>query len=197
MKNYSLFIILTASLLISPTAQATSLLPINLQQLSTRATTVFHGVVTANEVRKDERTGHIATFTSFEIIEPIKGEITANHTIKQIGGYDKESNIRHHVHGVPRFKNGMEYIVFLPEASSLGFCSPLGLQQGSFMVRSDNGEKIVSNGHRLSNDHTSMLKLQRTENYNSVQLPLAVRDDKPTQSRLEDFINTVRAYNTP
>jgi len=93
------------------------------------------------------------------------------------------------VRGVPKFIVGEEYVVFLPKKSSLGFCSPLGLHQGSFPVMTENNEKLISNGRRLAGRPDTIKR--------NVQIPLAVRADKPSQSRLDDFINTVRAYNTP
>lgn len=176
---------------------ATTLLPISLQQLSSRASIVFHGIVIDNKVRKDERSGHIATFTTFEILEAVKGDLDKTHTIKQIGGHDKDSRLVHRVHGVPEFQIGREYIVFLPEASSLGFSSPLGLQQGSFAVTTIQGEKMVNNRRELEESYSSMPASLRREQPDSARLPSAVDSDDNRQSNLEDFINTVRAYNKP
>jgi hypothetical protein len=189
MKVSFFFFRLALNLLILPAASATSMLPITLEQLSTRASLIFYAQVISNEIKKDDDSGHIATFTEFEIIDMIKGDAGERHTIKQIGGHHKGSNTRLLIHGVPEFKTGNQYVVFLPEKSSLGFSSPLGLHQGSFSVMIINNEPIVSSGRNLSIG---------PQNRNSdIQLPLAVRADNPTQSRLEDFINTVRAYNTP
>lgn len=171
-------------------ATATSLLPISLEQLSTRASLIFYGEVINNQVKKDDISGQIATYTEFKVIQLIKGKTTSVHTIKQLGGIDKNSNINFHIRGVPRFEKNRRYVVFLPEKSSYGFSSPLGLHQGSFTVFSENGEQLVSNGQNLSQQG------QPTANKN-VQLPLAVDINKPSQARLEDFINTVRAYNAP
>jgi hypothetical protein len=185
-------------LVISSAASATSLLPINLQQLSTRASLIFYGEVISNQTRKDPQSGHIATFTEFKIIESIKGETDSTHTIKQLGGYDKTSNIRLRVHGVPVFETGKHYVVFLPEESSLGFCSPLGLHQGSFSVYNNDGEKTISNGRSVSAEYTREdTNILSTKSYSSIRVPLAVQADNPSLSRLDDFINTVRAYNTP
>jgi hypothetical protein len=48
-------------------------LPVSLEQLSTKATLIFYGQVLNNQVKKDEQSGHIATFTEFRIIDLIKG----------------------------------------------------------------------------------------------------------------------------
>lgn len=190
MKPYYIIASLFISLLSLSSASATSLLPITLEQLSTRATLIFYGEVINNEVKKDEQSGHIATFTEFKVNDLIKGSASETHTIKQIGGHLKESKMALHIHGVPEFKTGYSYVVFLPEKSRLGFSSPLGLHQGSFSVFAIDNEQVVSNGRNLA-DQAAILQNNKT-----IQIPLAVSADRPTQSRLNDFINTVRAYNT-
>lgn len=191
--------VLIALMLISTagTSSATSLLPISLENLSTRANTVFYAEVISNESKLDPQSGQIATYTEFRVIEAIKGHTEATHTIKQIGGYDKNSKRKLQIHGVPRFDVGKEYIVFLPKASSLGFCSPIGLYQGSFSVATVDGEKIVRSGKDLSQQHSTPALSRYSLTPQRVQVPLAVSADDPSQSNLNDFINTVRTYNTP
>jgi len=194
MKPYILISTLLCTLLALSSVAATSLRPISLEQLSTRATLIFYGEVLNNEVRQDEKSGQIATFTEFKVVDLVKGRAGSTHIIKQLGGALKNSNTSLRVHGVPKFQPGHGYVVFLPTKSKLGFSSPLGLHQGLFSVISVNGEQIISNGRRLSGSPQSEHSQQ---NSRAVQIPLAVRADKPSQSRLDDFINTVRGYNTP
>lgn len=189
MKIFLVILSLVFNILLLPAASATSLRPVTLEQLSTRASLIFYGRVISNEVRKDDQSGRIATFTEFEVIDLIKGETGGTHTIKQIGGYHKETDTRLLIHGVPEFHTEKNYVVFLPEKSALGFSSPLGLHQGRFSVVTVDNEQIVSSGRKLAEQPETLSR--------NVQLPLAVRADRPTHSRLEDFINTVRAYNTP
>ena len=92
--------------------------------------------------------------------------------------------------GVPEYKTGNSYVVFLPKKSSLGFSSPIGLHQGSFSVSDINGEQIISNGKNLS-------AAIMTEKNKETHMPLAVVQDNPTRARLVDFINTIRVYNAP
>lgn len=190
MKRYIVFFYLIINFFTAFSASATSMLPITLEQLSTRASLIFYGEVLSNQVEKDVKSGQIATFTEFKVIDLIKGNASGTHTIKQLGGLDKNTNINFHIHGIPKFQKNRRYVVFLPEKSSLGFSSPLGLLQGSFSVTTENGEQVVSNGRNLSQQSTSGLN-------KNVQVPLAVNIDKPSQARLDDFINSVRAYNTP
>jgi len=189
MKPYPIIFSLALSLLCLPASWATSMLPISLEQLSTRASLIFFGKVINNEVRKDEQSGRIATFTEFEVIDLIKGKTGTRHTIKQIGGHLKETGTIVRIQGVPEYVVGNSYVVFLPEKSKSGFSSPLGLHQGSFDVATVNGEQIVSNGRGLA--------AQPEPTRTSVAIPLAVSVSNPSQSRLSDFINSVRAYNTP
>lgn len=192
MKPYIIVFSLLFNLFSLSLASATSLLPITLEQLSTRATLIFYGEVLSNQVKQDEQSGYIATFTEFKVIDLIKGDAANTHTIKQIGGELKDRNMALRIHGVPRFQAGKNYVVFLPTKSKLGFSSPLGLHQGSFSVLNINGEQVISSGRR----QVSQAQTQQAEQtIRPVQVPLAVRADNPSQSRLDDFINTVRAYN--
>ena len=193
MKPYIILISLLFTLFGLSSVSATSLLPITLEQLSTRATLIIYGEVLSNQVKPDAQSGQIATFTEFKVIDLIKGDAADSHTIKQIGGELKDRNMALRIHGVPRFQVGKNYVVFLPAKSKLGFSSPLGLHQGSFSVLNINGEQLVSNGHNLVNQAQTQ---QAGQSSKAVQVPLAVRVDRPSQSRLDDFINTVRAYNT-
>lgn len=189
MKPYIFIFSLLIPLLLTPSAGATTLLPISLEQLSTRAALIFYATVTSNQVKKDEQSGQIATITEFQIIEVIKGNAAAKHTIKQLGGKLKNKNTNLRIHGIPEFTEGQSYVVFLPKKSKHGFSSPLGLQQGSFAVSTVNGEKMISNGHRMA--------YQNKRGMHPVEIPLAVNDKNPVLSRLDDFVNTVRAFNLP
>ena len=193
MKQYIIAFSLLFNLFSLSSVSATSLRPISLEQLSTRATLIFYGEVLSNQVKQDEQSGQIATFTKFKVIDLIKGNAADSHTIKQIGGELKDRNMALRVHGVPKFHVGKSYVVFLPTKSKLGFSSPLGLHQGSFSVSTINNEQVVSNGRSLA----SQAQIQQGEETSkAVQVPLAVQADRPSQARLDDFINTVRAYNT-
>jgi hypothetical protein len=188
MKHYFLKVILILSFSFLPQAWATSVLPLSLEQLSTQASLIFFAEVISNQSKLDEQSGHIATFTEFKIMDLIKGDAEQRHTIKQIGGYDAKSNTRLFIHGVPAFQVGNNYVVFLPKKSNMGFSSPLGLYQGSYTVTNIDDEQIVSNGRNLTEPAST--------NTHAVQIPLAISAERPSQSRLNDFINTIRSYNT-
>jgi len=177
-------------LLCSPQALATSVLPVSLQRMTTTATIIFHGTVIENEVKLDQTSGRVATYTTFKVNEVIKGDPGKTHTIKQIGGQLTGSNVRQIIHGVPQFSVNQEYVIFLPEASSLGFSSPIGLSQGKFDIRKLNGETMIRNG-RAPAAVTIAAPQQALTNAPSAiqasQLP-----NQPDSVRLADFLQTVR-----
>ena len=183
-------------LICSLQAAATSVLPVSLQRMAKSAETIFHGTAIGNEVRLDQASGRVATYTTFKVIEVIKGSPGATHTIKQIGGQLPGSNVRQVIHGVPRFTVGEEYVIFLPKASSLGFASPIGLVQGKFDVRRHSGDTLVSNGRSLaalmkttpqqaSPNGPSALASKRAPVLNSIE-------GQPASARLSDFMQAVR-----
>jgi hypothetical protein len=183
-------------LLSSLQAAATSVLPVSLQRMTSKAAIIFHGTAINNEVKLDQTSGRVATYTTFKVNEAIKGDPGTTHTIKQIGGQLPGSNVRQLIHGVPRFAVGREYVIFLPKTSSLGFASPIGLSQGKFGIRQLNGETIVSNGRPL----TALMKSSPQQNLPSTPSALAARQaptlkaisNQPANARLDDFLHTVR-----
>jgi len=171
-------------------AAATSVLPVSLQRMAQTAEMIFHGTAIGNEVRLDQASGRVATYTSFKVIEVIKGNPGEIHTIKQIGGQLPGSNVRQVIHGVPRFAVGEEYVIFLPKASSLGFASPIGLSQGKFDIRKLNGQAVVTNRGRLAAPEKS------TPQQVLPNVPSAITanpmPDQPASVHLADFLQTVR-----
>jgi hypothetical protein len=178
-------------------AAATSVLPVSLQRMAASAETIFHGTAINNEVRLDQASGRVATYTTFKVIEVIKGNPGATHTIKQIGGQLPGSHVRQVIHGVPRFTAGEEYVIFLPKASSLGFASPIGLSQGKFDIRKSGGDTVISNGRSLaalmkttprqdSPDSPSALASKRTPALKAI-------DGQPAGAHLTDFMQAVRS----
>jgi hypothetical protein len=123
---------------------ATTVLPLSLDHMAKNAAVIFYGRVTSNEVKIDDISQRVATFTTFEVLDAIKGVNTGTYTIKQIGGRLPGSQVVTQIYGVPRFTVNAEYVVFLPKASRLGFASPIGLSQGSYDVHTDaSGNKTV------------------------------------------------------
>ena len=177
-------------LLCSLQAAATSVLPVSLQRMATTAAIIFHGTAISNEVKLDQTSGRVAPYTTFKVNEVIKGDPGTTHTIKQIGGQLPGSNVRQLIHGVPQFAINQEYVIFLPEASSMGFASPIGLSQGKFDIRKLNGETMVNNG-RSPAAMTKAAPQQALTNAPSA-IEASQRPAQPAGVRLADFLQTVR-----
>jgi hypothetical protein len=117
-----------------------------LDEIIDTAAIAFQGTCTANRVEQDTVTNFIVTYTTFEVRDVIKGNVTATHVIKQIGGTLPGGESGMIVQGVPKFVVGEEYVVFLAGVSSLGFSSPVGLSQGRFEVQQGAAGKSIANG---------------------------------------------------
>ncbi len=129
---------------------ATTVVPVSLDHMAKSAAVIFYGRVLSNEVKVDDVSQRVATFTTFEVLNAIKGVNTGTYTVKQIGGRLPGSQVVTRIYGVPRFTVNAEYVVFLPKASRLGFASPIGLSQGSYDVHTDaSGNKTVR-GHGIA-----------------------------------------------
>ena len=102
-------------------AHATSVVPLYLDEIIDTASVAFEGVCLENRTGRDPQTGLLATFTTFEVGEVLKGSVGSTYTIKQIGGEDKAEGRHFKIFGVPTFAPGQGYIVFLAGVSPQGF----------------------------------------------------------------------------
>ncbi len=184
----------------SLSAEATTVLPVSLETMADRAALIFHGRAISDEVKLDPVSKRVATFTTFKIIENIKGANDPTVVVKQIGGQLPGSKIIHKIHGIPRFEVGEEYIVFLPTPSRIGFSTPIGLSQGKFTLSEHNGETVVSNGRHIQsmmNRRANTFPARAAMARSATSLPnLNPVKDNPTMSRKTDFINAVKQMVT-
>ena len=141
-----LFLAALTSLAIAVPAHATSVVPLYLDEIIDTATTVIHGTCIGNRSDRDPQTGMIVTYTTFQVQDVLKGQAGFTHIIKQIGGDLPDGSLKYKVQGVPTFKVGENYVVFLYGVSSAGFSSPVGLGQGRFNVVIDETGAQVTNG---------------------------------------------------
>jgi hypothetical protein len=88
----------------------------------------------------------VVTYTTFDVKDVIKGNVSPTHTIKQIGGVMPGGEASYRVHGIPTFTVGEEYVVFMAGVSKSGFSSPIGLSQGKFSVKQGKTGKSITNG---------------------------------------------------
>jgi hypothetical protein len=111
---------------------ATTLKRMNLDDLTQAAQTVARVKCISNETRWDG--DHIYTFTTFDVLETLKGSVSQQITVRLIGG--QIGHLRLNVDGVPRFAQGEESYLFL-EPTAMGVFSVTSWAQGTFRVRQD------------------------------------------------------------
>ncbi len=115
-------------------ARATTLARMNLDELAATADAVVHVRCLQNESRWEG--GEIWTFTSFEVVETLKGAVPRLLSVRLLGG--QVGHLISSVSGVPRFAPGEEAILFL-ERTRAGDFSVTGWVVGTFRIRRDGG----------------------------------------------------------
>jgi hypothetical protein len=169
---------------------AASVLPLYLDEMIDTSAVAFEGRVTANRTVRDEATRLVVTYTTFEVLDVLKGPVGATHEIKQIGGSLPGEGVEYRVPGIPSFHIGEEYVVFLAGVSSLGFSSPIGLSQGRFGIDASDAGRGVGNG-RDFRDMTARMadRLPATAQARMLRAAEPVR-----RMDLDDFKRAVRAH---
>jgi hypothetical protein len=135
--RFALAAILTAVLLIGVPAAATTMLRINLPELSQKADTIVHGTVRRMESRWSGDRRRIVTDVEIEVTETLKGQAGSTVLLIQPGG--QVGDIGQMVHGLATFTPGEEVVVFLDRHGANAF-RVTAMAQGKYQVRraSDN-----------------------------------------------------------
>jgi len=181
-------------ILLLSTANATSLVPVDLTHLHQNSQRIVYAECIDNKVEMDTRMNNtVVTYTTFSIMQTIKGAASQTITIKQIGGKMPDNSMSLTIPGVPEFKLNEKYVLFLPKASHLGFSSPIGLGQGSFHAyKNTDGNMMVTNGRDVS----ELMKSMNKENMSTAAGKVIdrIRNQKSPQAKqkttlpLNDFI---------
>lgn len=132
---------MVAVLCLGLSAGATTIVKMNLDELTDAAHVVARGKCVASEARMDG--GYIWTFTTFEVSETLKGNAAREITVRLLGG--KVGHMKATVDGVPQFRPGEEVFLFL-EPTREGDLSVTSWVQGTFRVRPDpqTGQETVT-----------------------------------------------------
>lgn len=127
-------------------AQATMVLPQNLEQLESGAERVFVGVCTSRTALIDERGIPVHEFT-FRVVEGVKGRVRNGNPVvfRQFGSdVPNARGVALRIAGLPGYTVGQEVLVFLNRPGRLGLTAPVALSQGLFQVSRDaNGKRRI------------------------------------------------------
>jgi len=135
-------IVVFSSLLGTTEARASSVVPLDLDQIIAGAEHIVHVRCTANTVLGDPDVG-IVTVSSSVVLDRPKGGDEPTFTVRQAGGELLGLKVDYHV---PKFGVGDEYVLLMPPPWRLGLASPVGLSQGAFSVVPGAAGKEVGNG---------------------------------------------------
>lgn len=156
MRKRIAFFLAAAVVLFAFSSSAYQVVPMNLEQIISKAAIVFRGVCKSKEVRTIHPAaapgGVLVTHYVFSVTETLKG--TALPEFDQYGVPKVEAQKM----GVPyavgfmEYKPGQEYVVALTGPTDLGVYAPMGMAQGVFDVRYDAaGKAVVVNGFSNAN----------------------------------------------
>ncbi len=124
---------------------ASTVRPVNLEQMSDRAASIFSGRCVDVSYGTHPTLGVEVTLATFEVERSIKGDVGETVTVTLFGGRPTAGNATAII-GRPNFAVGEDLVLFLYGESSAGLSSPVGLGQGKFNVFTDKqGNKIAVN----------------------------------------------------
>ena len=129
MTRYTILLSLLVAATIS-FAQRT--VPLNLEQLVKSAGIIVDANVVKTQTGKDPDSGLLVTWITLNVNENFYGAGNGQYTFKQYGG--EADGIANYPAHLPRYTQGERAIFFLTAPSKIGMQSPVGMQQGKFMV---------------------------------------------------------------
>ncbi len=151
LRSFFLPVICVAGGLLAGLLNATTVVPVNFDQLVANADRVFIGTCSSVEAGSTPE-GLPYTAYTFSVAEVLKGDVGAAVTLRQLGllepqrvGGNMVKVFR--IQGMPTYKVGQKFLLFLRADSELGLASPIGLFQGAFSIGLDaEGAKVAVNG---------------------------------------------------
>jgi len=175
-------------------AQALTVIPLDLTELHKQAKHISFAECISNQTEMDAQHNMVVTYTTFSIMEHVKGSRQQTITIKQIGGKMPDNGPALSIPGVPSFNVGEKYLLFIPPKSQLGFSSPVGISQGVFRTLNDtSGNTYVTNGRETADLMGNMRERAMPEAAKSViEKTLSKNAARPNQMLLGDMLTVLR-----
>ncbi len=131
--------------LVSSPLGATTLVSMDLNDLSAQAELVVLGWVTGVEVQRDE-SGSLYTYVTLDNLEIRHGDHTESTLTLRFSGGEQDGE-RQWVAGMPRFSIGERALLFV-QGNGTEMCPIVGWGQGRFQVRTDpdDGSEFLADG---------------------------------------------------
>ncbi len=148
MRKAAIYVSAVVICFASGALMGTTVRPLSLQQITSSAKTVFYGTCLKAEPVEDTGRGLPVVEYTFQVKQAIKG-VSEGQTFvfRQLRSGDDGLG---GVQGVPSYRPGEQYMLFLHGKSARGQTSPVGLQQGTFkLIKTPDGKTGLVN--RLNN----------------------------------------------
>jgi len=113
--------------------EASQVRPVNLEEMTDRAATVFAGRCVVLTTTVDPDIGRTVTEATFDVSRAVKGNPGQTITVRFLGAQSSGVSPSA-IAGPPPFRPDEEVILFLYGESALGFRSTVGFGQGKFSV---------------------------------------------------------------
>lgn len=132
--------VLAMTLLVIAPAFGTSVLRFTLEELTDRAEVIVHGTCTGLHAR--ETADGVVTDVTLSVATALKGAPGGTFQFTAYGGQTESRGT--FVAGSPTFEEGEELVVFLDRQNDRGFRLAIGMAQGKYTVREEDGRKLAS-----------------------------------------------------
>lgn len=135
-------IIILSLVIISRYAHPTTMLFLDLEDITNRSEAIIRGRVKDVESRYNEERTKIFTYSIIEVRDTIKGKTPPVFTVRTYGG--QVGDICMKVPGMPEFKQGEEVFLFIKRNED--FWHIVGMAQGKYsIIRDKNNEEFLIN----------------------------------------------------
>ncbi|MEE8409229.1 MAG: hypothetical protein V3T05_06470 [Myxococcota bacterium] len=132
------------ALIVSSTAGATMVLPIELEQMTVESEVIMHARVLGQEVRWSKDHARILTLTTIEVLAPIKNAVKGDRiTIYQVAG--TLDGVTFRIPGALQFEPGREMVFFAMQFRDMLVSYGMGL--GKYAVRTIGGKRWAMPEH--------------------------------------------------
>lgn len=150
--------LLLVGLFMAAKAEAASVLPLSVEQMTRGAEKIFVGTCIATEESVNEYGLSVLTVT-FTVQEALKGDMGQTVTFRQlnpiqppppqpgVGGLWQDIQ----TFGLPSYTHGEEAVLFLAKEGKIGLTAPLGLAQGKMpvAVTATGGKQVINQAWRI------------------------------------------------
>ncbi len=135
----------TLVILLASHLAASTVTPLSLREVSTRASRVTAGRVERVTARRDSQSGRIVSRIEIAEARALAGQTPGRFSFEMVGG--TAEGIRQWIAGFPAFEAGDQVVLFLAQDTTTPLGPTVGLWQGVFFVQKDAGGQEIITDH--------------------------------------------------